>query len=363
MRFGMSERWLTAVVGALVLTAAVPVVFSTLSVGGPLPAYAADEIPSTPDPALVPIQAADGEEEAEAKVDGEEKTDENSTSENSTDENIAGETDGDEKPVAEQGSNGQAADEKIPEEKIEDPDSDDQPKIEKDIAKSSVNDRGPTNNIPSRKESFLTWLYQSLGTRYVVIFLLITFNAVALIVMIVLGLRRSIMCPEELSTAFEAKLNEKKYQEAYELAKQDRSFLGKVLTAGMARLPEGYEAAQEAMQEVGEEQNMRLEQRNGYIALIAQIGPMIGLLGTVDGMVMAFDVIAHSNVTPKPSELAQGIGTALVTTVVGLWIAIPTLTFYHIIRNHLSRLMSEVGTISGNLMRRFATVQISPKKS
>ena len=209
----------------------------------------------------------------------------------------------------------------------------------------------------------MTWLYKSLGTRYVVIFLIITFNAVALIVMIVLGLRRNVICPEELATAFEAKLNEKQYQEAYELAKQSRSFLGKVLAAGMSRLSDGYDESLRAMQEVGEEQNMKLEQRNGCIALIAQIGPMFGLLGTVDGMVMAFDVIAHSNVTPKPSELAQGIGTALVTTVVGLWIAIPLIAFYQIIRNRLTRLILEAGAVSGNLMKRFATIQVPAKKT
>ena len=361
MRFGMSERWLTAVVGALVLTAAGPVVFSTISVSVPFSAYAADESPPTPAPAVVPITATG--EEAEAKLDGEESARENSASENSTDENIAGETNGDEKPVAEQGLNGEAVDETNPKEEIEDPNSDDQPKVEKDVAQRSVDDRSQTSSIPSRNDSFLTWLYESLGTRYVVIFLIITFNAMALTVMIVLGLRRNVMCPEELSTAFEEKLNEKKYQEAYELVKKNHSFLGKVLTAGMSRLPEGYEAAQEAMQDAGEEMNLKMEQRNGYIALIAQIGPMFGLLGTVDGMVMAFDVIANSNVTPKPSELAQGIGTALVTTVVGLWIAIPTLAFYHIIRNRLSRLVGEVGAKSGNLMRRFATVQVSPKKN
>ena len=181
--------------------------------------------------------------------------------------------------------------------------------------------------------------------------------------MIVLGLRRESICPDDLALAFEAKLNEKKYQEAYELAKNDKSFLAKVLTAGMSKLSEGYPSAVSAMEEVGEEQNLKLEQRNGYIALIAQIGPMFGLLGTVDGMVMAFDVIAHSNVTPKPSELAQGIGTALVTTVVGLWIAIPMIAFYHVIRNRLTRLVMETGTISGNLMKRFDTVQTPAKKS
>lgn len=236
------------------------------------------------------------------------------------------------------------------------------PTADKRAAENVAGDKTGADATPA-KESFLGWLYRSLGLRYVVIFLIITFNAVALVVMIVLALRRECICPDDLALAFEAKLNEKKYQEAYELAKADKSFLAKVLTAGMAKLSEGYPAAISAMEEVGEEQNLKLEQRNGYIALIAQIGPMFGLLGTVDGMVMAFDVIAHSNVTPKPSELAQGIGTALVTTVVGLWIAIPMIAFYHIVRNRATRLVMEAGTISGNLMKRFDSVQTSVKKN
>jgi biopolymer transport protein ExbB len=215
----------------------------------------------------------------------------------------------------------------------------------------------------SPKKSFLKWLYESLTPRYVLIFLFITFNAVALVVMIVLGLRREAICPDDLALAFEARLNEKRYQEAYELVRNDKSFLAKILTAGMAKLSEGYGPAVAAMQEVGEEQNLKLEQRNSYIALIAQIGPMFGLLGTVDGMVQAFEVIAHSNVTPKPSELAQGIGTALVTTVVGLWIAIPMIAFYHFIRNRLTRLVLEAGAMSGNLMKRFETIPTSGKKN
>jgi len=213
------------------------------------------------------------------------------------------------------------------------------------------------------QESFLVWLYKSLKFRYVVIFLILTFNSVALIVMIVLGMRRSSICPDDLAAAFEAKLNQKQYQDAYELAKGDKSFLGKVLAAGMSKISEGQEAVHDSMQEVGEEQNMKMEQRNGYIALIAQIGPMFGLLGTVDGMVMAFDVIAHKSTTPKPSELAVGIGTALVTTIVGLWIAIPLMVFYHIVRNRLARLVIEVGVVSGNLMKRFDTAPASTRRS
>jgi biopolymer transport protein ExbB len=197
-----------------------------------------------------------------------------------------------------------------------------------------------------------------MGVRYVLVFLTVSFNEVAILVMVFLGLRRSRMCPLELVTKFEEHLDKKEYQEAYELSKEDRSFLGKVLAAGMANLPESHEAAMSAMQEVGEEQNMRLEQRNGYIALLAQIAPMLGLLATVDGIVRAFAVIAGRDVTPKPSELAQGIGIALVNTVVGLWIAIPSIIIYNYIRNRLTSAVFEVGIVSGRLMKRF--VGISP---
>jgi biopolymer transport protein ExbB len=229
-------------------------------------------------------------------------------------------------------------------------------------AKDSGEKVGADEAAPAQ-QSFLGWLYHSLGLRYVVIFLVITFNDVALVVMILMALRRTVLCPEELAAAFEAKLNDKQYQQAYELAKSDHSFLGDVLAAGMSRISDGPEAASQAMQEAGEEANLKLEQRNGYIALIAQIGPMFGLLGTVDGMVAAFDVIAHSNVTPKPSELAQGIGMALVTTVVGLWIAIPNIAFYHFIRNRTTRLVLDISLVSSKLMSRFTAVPAPAKKS
>ena len=178
-----------------------------------------------------------------------------------------------------------------------------------------------------------------MGQRYVYIFLAVSFNEMALVVMIVLGLRRKNLCPLELAADFNAHLRKKQYQRAYEVAKKTTPFWGALLASGMANLSEGYDAAVEAMQETGEEQTMRLEQRNGNIALIAQIGPMLGLLATVDGIVQAFAVIANQNVTPKPSQLAHGIGISeLVNTVVGLWIAIPSIVFYHFIRDRLTRL-------------------------
>jgi biopolymer transport protein ExbB len=206
------------------------------------------------------------------------------------------------------------------------------------------------------EESFLMWLHHSLTWRYDIAFLIVSFTGVAFVVMNAMCCRRQFFITDSLIPGFEQQLNEKHYQEAYELAKNDGSMLGQILAAGMAKLSNGYDAALQAMQEVGVEENLNLDQKVSYLSLVAQIGPLFGLLGTVDGMVQAFAVIAHSNITPKPSELAQGIGTALVTTVVGLCIAIPAIAIHHFIRNRYTKMVTQVGILSENLMQRFAGV-------
>jgi biopolymer transport protein ExbB len=209
---------------------------------------------------------------------------------------------------------------------------------------------------PAPRRSYLEWLWESLRPLYSIIFLSLSFALVAVFVMNVLATRRENILPAQLIEGFEAQLNAKKYQEAYELAKNDESFLGKVLSAGLARLSAGYPQAVEAMQEVGEEETMNLEHRLSYLALIGTVSPMFGLLGTVHGMVEAFEEIARSTVSPKPAELASGISTALVTTLVGLWLAIPAICAFNILRNRIARLVLEVGIVSENLMSRFQNV-------
>ncbi len=157
--------------------------------------------------------------------------------------------------------------------------------------------------------------------------------------------------------SFEEKLNEKDFQGAYDMARTDESVLGQVLSAGLAKLSRGYNKALEGMQEVGEEESMKLEHRLSYMALIGNLSPMIGLFGTVHGMISSFQVIAVSEATPKPAELAEGISTALFTTLIGLAVAIPAIAAYNLLRNRVARLLLEVGVTSENLMSRFEDVQ------
>jgi biopolymer transport protein ExbB len=207
---------------------------------------------------------------------------------------------------------------------------------------------------PASQKSYLRWTYDALGWRYTLAFLILSFAFFTLLIMNILQVRRSNICPIQLVEAFEAQVNEKQMQAAYELAKNDPSVLGKCLAAGVEKIQGGIDAGMKAMTEVGEDENMRMEHRLGYMALIGTIAPMVGLLGTVDGMVASFSVIASSTSTPKPSELATGISMALVTTLAGLVIAIPALMVFNLQKNYAMRLMFETGLNGENLLQEFS---------
>jgi biopolymer transport protein ExbB len=206
------------------------------------------------------------------------------------------------------------------------------------------------------RQSYLEFFFGALGIRYTVAFLIISFTFVAFLVMNLLSLRRDAICPRHLAAAFEAQVNEKKFQEAFDVAKNDDSMLGQMLAAGMQNLQQGYDKSLEAMGQVGEDENLKLEHRLSYLSLVGSIAPMVGLLGTVDGMVASFQVIAMSETQPKPSELAQGISMALITTLVGLVLAIPAIICFTLMKNRLTRLVMETGMLAGNLMSRFETM-------
>lgn len=206
-----------------------------------------------------------------------------------------------------------------------------------------------------QNESYLGWMIRSSGL-FGLVLLLLSFVMVAVIAMNILQVRRAVLLPPEFIEDFEELLNNKKYQDAYNLAKEDDSFLARVMATGLSRINQGYKEAVAGMQEVGEEEAMGLEHRLSYLALIGQIAPMIGLMGTVYGMIDSFRVIARTTTQPKTYEIADGISTALFTTLEGLAVAIPAMIVYSLIHNQIQRLILEVGIVSEGFMSRFSTV-------
>ena len=100
--------------------------------------------------------------------------------------------------------------------------------------------------------------------------------------------------------------------------------VARVLASALARLPYGRSAVEAAFQEASLEEEQRLARGLRPLATVAQIAPLMGLLGTVTGMILAFSEISQQG-TGDPAALADGIGQALVTTAAGLIVAIPTL--------------------------------------
>ena len=200
-------------------------------------------------------------------------------------------------------------------------------------------------------ESFVAGMIRA-SSIFGFLILLVAFTMIAIILMIAVQLRRDNYLPATFIEDFEQQLQAKDYQGAYESAKGSDSFIGRILTAGMGRLSRGYGEAVEQMQQAGEYETMAMEQKIGYLALIGSIAPMLGLLGTVQGMLVSFQVIA-SSASPKPSELADGISTALFTTFEGLVVAIPAMIFYALFKNRLARFLMECGFVAENLMKNF----------
>lgn len=219
------------------------------------------------------------------------------------------------------------------------------------------------NADEEERATVLSWMIGALGWEYLVVFFGLSFTLVTLLVMNMLSARRENVCPIQLVEEFEVMIDEKRYQEAYEVAKNDESFLGQVLCAGLGKISKGYAPAIEAMQEVGEDENMKLEHRLSYMALIGTVSPMVGLFGTVHGMISAFSEIAIAGATPSASKLAEGISKALFTTLLGLAIAIPAIAFFNILRNRVSRLVLEVGILSESLMSRLESASKSKKST
>ena len=169
-------------------------------------------------------------------------------------------------------------------------------------------------------------------------------------------LRHKDLVPPQLVDECDNLLRQKRAKDALELCQQSDSLIGVMMAAGISRVGRGYDVALEYMSDIGQEKAMRLNHKLSYLSVIGSVSPMLGLLGTVRGMIQAFAQIASSGAQPSPAELSNNIQLALVTTFEGLVVAIPSLFAYSLFKNHLARTVTESEMICLELMSRFQGV-------
>jgi biopolymer transport protein ExbB len=222
-----------------------------------------------------------------------------------------------------------------------------------DTDAAATEGRGNGQRTERGGESILTWISNSSGPIGLVIALM-SFYLIALVVWMAQRYRTSIAVPPELVRQIQDLLLGGKYNDAYQRLVGDSSFLAKVLASGVRKLPSGLPHAQRAMELANEDATMEMEHRTTYLATVGTLGPMIGLVGTVYGMILSFRVIAVEGASPQASKLAEGISTALFATLEGIAISIPAIFFYALFRNRIARLSLEVAMTAESLLEQFS---------
>jgi biopolymer transport protein ExbB len=187
------------------------------------------------------------------------------------------------------------------------------------------------------------------------IILALSVASLAMIIEYSVNIRRDKICRPELIDEVEALLEENEVQEAVELCEADPNFFTNMMGAALAKVHLGYGEMKTAMENQGGVEVLKLQQKVGWMLWISNIGPLLGLFGTVTGMIAAFNVIEALGSAVTPTDLAKGISAALITTFDGLIVSMPTVTAYQYFRNKAARIAIDFGGIAEDMIERYRT--------
>jgi len=177
--------------------------------------------------------------------------------------------------------------------------------------------------------------------------------SVAIIIEHFITIRRTTLLPEHVRGQVGQLIEGKQYREVIEFTSGEPSLLSYVIHQSLSEAAHGYGAMERAMEEAAEERTTKLLRKIEILNVIGNVAPMLGLLGTVYGMILAFSEIVEAKGMPAPDKLAESVGIALVTTFWGLIVAIPALAVYATIRNRIDALSSEAMTVSQEIISTF----------
>jgi biopolymer transport protein ExbB len=209
--------------------------------------------------------------------------------------------------------------------------------------------QGPPSTEPEvAPQGFFSILFSGglVGVLIVLLLFALSLTAAYLVFEHIMTLRRSEIMPEGLGDRVRESLSAGRVAEADQACRAQPSFLSFVLLNGLAELDGGWAAVEKALEDATAEQSARLFRKIEYLSVIGNIAPMVGLLGTVTGMIIAFQQVASTQGSAGAGDLAEGIYQALITTVGGLIVAIPCLGAFAVFRNRVDQLVAEAAYVA-----------------
>ena len=194
------------------------------------------------------------------------------------------------------------------------------------------------------------------GGRLMYVLAALSVGGLALVIYLFAILRREQVVPSRFVVGLQTLLREGKFAEARSGCHNNSSPVAAIMEAALEYVSrKGGNPDPAVLREIvegeGSRQATQMQNQTQYLNDIAVIAPMIGLLGTVWGMLQAFNVVALDMARAKPLELAGGVSLSLITTCGGLFVAIPAMAFYFYFRNRAARLTSELEVVVARLMQ------------
>jgi biopolymer transport protein ExbB len=204
-----------------------------------------------------------------------------------------------------------------------------------------------------RPKSRLVWLIQSSGWIGAVIVLL-SIYFIATVTRLFVELRPQVASPPDLVKQCYDLLDKRDFKGIYTAVKDDDSDFAQIVTAGLTELSTGLPEARDSMERVSDNLTVGMDKKISMLAVLGTLGPMIGLLGTLKGMISSFSVIALSDTQLKASEVAGGISEALLITFEGVALSVPAIYFFAVFRNRVSAISSATLLEADEFIRRFS---------
>lgn len=177
----------------------------------------------------------------------------------------------------------------------------------------------------------------------------LSIGVVALIVYFFIAFKKEKLIPDVFFNESRTLLENKKYDDVRTLCNANGTLISGVVLAGLDRLDHDKLVVKEAMEDEGRRGIDGLWQKLSYLSDIAVIAPLVGLLGTVFGMIQAFNVIAFETGTVKPIMLAAAIAKAMVNTASGILVAVPAMIFFAYFRGIVQDITCRLETASEDL--------------
>ena len=165
-----------------------------------------------------------------------------------------------------------------------------------------------------------------------------------------LSIRRATLLPDATVDQITDFLEQRRYAEALEFTADDESFIAQVIHGGLSHASHGYATMERAMEDALEGGASRLMRKIEYLNIIGNVSPMIGLFGTVVGIIRLFASIGNFSGNLDAGEIAASLSIALVATYWGLLIAIPALSVFALFRNRIETLTTECAAIADRMM-------------